>query len=154
LLNLNNLLYIFLKDSWLAQLYEKFRNERRNNSDDVVIMHKRKEKTATSSPNANLKRGAINYEPPFPEAEDEISLKKHIEYMQNEWSKAKPDREKLRKRMILTFPGRRRMMNAQLPLVDIKSEFPALFCHEEVSCAFLIIACTCRSHAICMGQPI
>ena len=101
----------------------------------VVIMHKRKEKTANSSPNANLRRGAINWEPPFPEGEDETSLKKHVEYMQNEWSRANPDYEKLKRRMVLTFPGRRRMMNAQLPLVEIKSEFPALFCHEEVSYA-------------------
>ncbi len=98
-------------------------------------MHKRKEKTASSSPNANLRRGAINWEPPFPEGEDETSLKKHVEYMQNEWSRANPDYEKLKRRMVLTFPGRRRMMNAQLPLVEIKSEFPALFCHEEVSYA-------------------
>lgn len=96
-------------------------------------MHKRKAKTASSSPVATLRRGAINWDPPFPEGEDETSLKKHIEYMQNEWAKANPDREKLKKRMCLTFPGRRRMMNSQLPLVDIKSEYPALFCQEEVS---------------------
>ena len=130
----------------------KFCNERRNRSDDVVIIHKRKGKTATSSPNSNVRRGAINYEPPFPEAKDETSSRKHIEYMQNEWSKANPDQEKLRKRMVLTFPGRRRIMNAQLPLVEIRSEFPALFCQEEVSSAFLFIVYTCMSHYIKMVQ--
>ena len=89
------------------------------------------------------------------EAEDETSLKKHIEYMQNEWCKASPDQEKLRKRMVLIFPGRRRMMNAQLPLVGIRSEFPALFCQEEASffvyCVYMHVSayqngtdCLCR----------
>ena len=67
----------------MAQLYEKFRNERRHRDDAVVVIHKRKEKTAGSSPITKLRRGAINWEPPFPEGEDETSLKKHIEYMQN-----------------------------------------------------------------------
>ena len=62
-----------------------------------------------------------------------LRLKKHIEYMQNEWSKAVPDKNKLRRRMMLTFPGRRRLMNSQISLVEIRSEFPALFCFEEVS---------------------
>ena len=34
---------------------------------------------------------------------------------QNEWSKANPDQEKIRRRMILNFPRWRRIMNAQLP---------------------------------------
>ena len=86
------------------------------------------------------------------DAEDETSLKKHIEYMQNEWCKASPDQEKLRKRMVLTFPGRKQMMNAQLPLVEIRSEFSALFCQEEVS--FFFIVYTCMSQSIKMGQIV
>ena len=35
-----------------------------------------KKKTSGSTPIAKLRRGAISWEPPFPEGEDETSLKK------------------------------------------------------------------------------
>ena len=80
-----------------AQLYEKFPNKKKK------VEHK-------SSVTALLQRGGINWEPPYPEGEDESSLKNHIEYMQNEWSKRSPDWEKIKKRMMLTLPARRRMI--------------------------------------------
>ena len=46
------------------------------------------------------------------------------------------------------------MKNAQLPLVEIRSEFTALFCQEEVSSAFLFIVYTCMSHSVKMGQTV
>ena len=39
---------------------------------------------------------------------------------------------KIKRRMALTFPGRRMLMNQKLPLVDIKSEYPSLFAYNEV----------------------
>ena len=96
-------------------------------------MHKRKDREA-NSPSTKLRRGATDWELPFPEGEDKTSQKSNVEYMQNEWSKANPDQEKIRKRMAVTFPGQTQMVNAQLPLPEIKSEFSALFCHKEVTC--------------------
>ena len=123
----------FFKDSWFSQLYDKFRNERRCHPDPVVVIHKRKRDDKRPYVKTELRRGGIFWEPPFPEGEDEVSLKKHIEYMQNEWAKSSPDWGKIGKRMVLTFPGRRRMMNTGPPVVDVKSEYPALFCSQEVS---------------------
>ena len=138
LLCINNIVYtLYFKDSWFAQLYDKFRNERRVSQDDEVILHKRKgiEKEAGSSEPVKkaFKRGALHWTPPFPEGEDEVSLKRHIEFLQNEWSRRNPDKEKIRKRMALTFPSRRRAMNNPRPINDVKSEYPALFDQTEVN---------------------
>ena len=46
------------------------------------------------------------------------------------------------------------MKNAQLPLVEIISDFTALFCQEEVSSALVFIVYTCMSHSIKMGQTV
>ena len=78
------------------------------------MLHKRRKDCETpSKPNlkTSLKRGAINWETPYPECEGETSLKKHVEYMQNKWEKRQPDMGKIKRRMALTFPGRRRLMN-------------------------------------------
>ena len=101
------------------------------------MLHKRNgvEKSTTSSEpvKKGLKRGALNWTPPFPEGEDDVSLAKHVEYMQNEWTRRNPDTVKIRKRMALTFPGRRRFMNVPRAVVDVKSEYPGLFDEKEVN---------------------
>ena len=73
--------FLYFKDSWFAQLYDKFRNERRARQDNEVILHKRKasEKGAGASSEPvkkALKRGALHWTPPFPESEDDVSLKR------------------------------------------------------------------------------
>ena len=42
-------------------------------------------------------------------------------------------------------------MHMQLPLLESTSEFPALFCQEEVSYDFLFIVYACMSHSIRIG---
>jgi len=61
------------QDSWFAQLYDKFRNELKSNTDDPeVILHKRRNtKGSEAQPVAlKLRRGGINWEPLHPEGED------------------------------------------------------------------------------------
>ena len=53
--------------------------------------------------------------------------------------------------MVPTFRFNQRIMNAQLPLLEITSEFSALFCQEEVSYDILFIVYACMSHSIRMG---
>ena len=79
-----------------------------------------------------LRRGGINWEPPYPEGEDEASLQKHKEFLQNEWVRRCPDKEKIKKRMALTFPDRRRRMNQKISLVELRAEYPALFHFDQV----------------------
>ena len=89
-------IFAFFKDYWHVALYDKFRNERKHYNDPEVIIHKKrklqsqKEKGITQK----LRRGAINWLTPFPEGEDDNSLKKHREFMQNEWCRASPELKK------------------------------------------------------------
>ncbi len=127
---------VFLQDSWYSQIYEKFRNERKTAQDPEVLEKKRKlDKSEQSSKRVakSLRRGGINWEPPFPEGEDETSMKHHQDFIKNEWKKRTPDMAKIKQRMVVTFPHRRRLINAKEPLPNIKVEYPALFTYTEVS---------------------
>ncbi|XP_073247923.1 uncharacterized protein [Porites lutea] len=126
-------------DSWFAQLYDKFRNERKGITDDPeVILHKRrKTKGSEVQPVAlKLRRGGINWEPPFPEGEDEVSLKRHKEWLQNECMRRTPDLKRVAERMSLTFPDRRRLMNKNVPLTEVRAEYPALFDFKQIVTEF------------------
>lgn len=101
-------------------IYEKCRNERRGSPNPVVLLHKRAKGSIKSSITVGLKRGGINWEPLYPEGEDETSLKKHVEYPSTITCICSGiDWVKIEKWMIVTFPGRRRIMNSQLPLADL-----------------------------------
>lgn len=138
--------YPFLKDtsigtgydSWYASLYEKFRNERKSIKDDPeVILRKRKPKESSKEcVKAKLRRGAINWEPPFPEGEDEVSLQRHKDFMKSEFEKRSPDWAKISKRMSLTFPSRRRLMNDNMSIKEIKEHYPTLFKFEQILAEF------------------
>lgn len=80
-----------------------------------------------------LRRGGINWEPPFPEGEDELSLKRHKEWLQNEAKRRNPDWEKVEKRMKLTFPDRRKLMNQKIELAEVRAQYPALFNFQQVN---------------------
>lgn len=123
------------------QLYKKFRNERKCLVDDPEVILRKKAKTGTTvvSVSSKLRRGAINWEPPYPEGEDESSMKKHREALQIEWLRARPDKEKIDKRMMLTFPDRRRLMNKKVDLTEVKAEYPALFDYSQVECTCMYI---------------
>ena len=83
-----------------------------------------------------LRRGGISWEPPFPEGEDELSLKRHKEWLQNECMRRTPDLKRVAERMSLTFPDRRRLMNKNVPLTEVRAEYPALFDFKQVLCVF------------------
>ena len=120
------------QDSWYAQLYEKFRNERRHTVDPEVIIHN-KRKSCSTPVQHKQQRGAINWNPPFPEGEDEESMAIHVEFLKKEWQKRTVDLEKIDRRMALTFPSRRKMINNGTAIKDIKTEYPVLFSCEQVN---------------------
>ncbi|XP_068712961.1 uncharacterized protein [Montipora foliosa] len=139
--------YLFLKDtsvgtgydSWLAQLYEKFRNERKSIRDDpeVVLHSKRKRQNSDLHPvPLKLRRGGINWEPPFPEGEDEVSMERHKEALKTEMRRRAPNWDKVGKGMALTFPDRRRQMNQKVALADLREEYPALFDFKQIIAEF------------------
>ena len=79
----------------------------------------------------SLRRGAINWEPAYPEGEDEASMKAHVAFMKLECRKRNPDEEKVSSRMIMTFSHRRRFISEEKSLLEIK-EYPALFTSKNV----------------------
>ncbi|XP_068747230.1 sterile alpha motif domain-containing protein 3-like isoform X1 [Montipora capricornis] len=127
-------------DSWFAQLYEKFRNERKHLVDDPAVILRKKSKTSAAVKgkfvSAKLRRGALNWEPPYPEGEDEASMKKHKEALETEWRRRNPDMEKVEHRMMLTFPDRRRQMNKQIEITELKAEYPSLFDFSQILAEF------------------
>lgn len=135
-------LSVYIQDSWFAQLYDKFRNERKHLVDDPTVILRKKSKTSAAVKgtfvSAKLRRGALNWEPPYPEGEDEASIKKHKEALETEWHKRNPDMEKVERRMMLTFPDRRRQMNKQIEITELKAEYPALFDFSQVECVCLL----------------
>ena len=123
-----------MQDSWYSQVYEKFRNERKHAQDPLVLQRKRKlvGNNDVKLVKKSLRRGGINWEPPYPQGEDEVSMKAHVTFMKTECRKRNVDKGKLRSRMGLTFPHRRRFINEKRALAEIKEEYPALFTREEV----------------------
>ena len=123
-------LRISLQDSWVAQLYEKFRNERRRLTEDPEVVHQRKKRIA--SPDIpkipkKMQRGELNWDPHFPEGEDEASMKQHKEFLKTEWKRRTKDEDKISQRMLVTFPDRRRMVNEVKSIKEIRDEYPAFF---------------------------
>jgi hypothetical protein len=90
-------------------------------------------KNPTKRVSKSLRRGAINWEPPFPEGEDEISMNLHQDFIKDQWKRKTPDMSKIKQRMVVTFPHRRKLINNKQPLSIIKEEYPALFTYNEVS---------------------
>ena len=117
--------------------HSKFRNERKHLSDDPeVILHERVKRDANSrgkSVSSKFRRGALNWEPPYPEGEDEASMKRHKDALASEWRKKNPDKTRIETWIILTFPERRRQMNQQTDLALLKAEYPSLFDYNQVN---------------------
>mgnify|MGYP002803877319 CR=1 FL=1 len=129
--------YIF-QDSWVAQLYEKFRNERRRLQENPEVKAQKLKRPASVAGGApmtlskKVKRGDLNWEPPFPQGEDETTINLHKEFLKTEFLKRSPDKGKMARRMLLTFADRRKMINEKKTIKEIKEEYPALFCFSEV----------------------
>ena len=51
-----------------------------------------------------LRRRAVNWEPLYPEGEDEVSMKRNKEALENEWERKTPNQERIQRGMMLTFP--------------------------------------------------
>jgi len=124
-----------IKDSWFAQLYEKFRNERKQLKDDpeVILQKRQRPNSEGKGIPSKLRRGAVNWEPPFPEGENDASMKRHKEMLFNEWKRRTPNQEKIKHGMMLTFPYRRRLINKGADLNEVKAEYPALFDYSQVN---------------------
>lgn len=59
-------------------------------------------------------------------------MKRHKEWLQNEYMRREPDLKKVEDRMALTFPDRRKLMNKKVPLTEVRAEYPALFNFKQV----------------------
>ena len=78
-----------------------------------------------------LRRGAIKLilkESAYPKGEDEVSFKRHNDFIKNEVSRRSPGLDKIKRRMEHTFPERRRYMNNVL---DLKKDQSRVSCTVE-----------------------
>jgi hypothetical protein len=101
----------------------------------------KKRKTDVPKVNASSRRGGIDWEPSFPEGEDETSMEYHRISIKNEWKKRSPDMEKINSRMDLTYPDRRVKMKNKKPLKEIREEYPALFSYKQVKPSLRFLYC-------------
>ena len=130
---------MYFKDSWVAQIYEKFRNERRRLTENPEVKVQKQKRAAALAKEVSslslpkkMRRGDLNWEPPFPQGEDETTIAIHKKFMQTEALKRSPDYGKICQRMLVTFPDRRKMVNERKSIKDIREEYPALFSSSEV----------------------
>lgn len=129
-------IFNLFKCSWYGQLYEKFRNERKRSCDPEALLQKSK-RIKTEGDKSNVgkpfrRSSGIDWEPLFPEGEDEASIKLHKTALKTEFKKRLADMGKVNSRMALTYPDRRRMINNKTPIVEMKEVYPSLFCHDQV----------------------
>ena len=89
---------------------------------------------------SKLRCGTINWEPPYPEGEDEASMQKHKEALETEWHRRNPDKKGIEQGMLLVFPERRCQMNQPMPIAEVKAEYPSLFDFTQAKCVFVIIS--------------
>ena len=115
-------------------MYEKFRNERKRSSDPQALEQRAKrQKSCKPSTEGKHKNGDLDWQPLFPEGEDEQSMQLHRTVLKSEWKKRCPDWDKLNSRMEITFADRRKMINDKEKLLAIKEKYPVLFCHDQVN---------------------
>ena len=108
--------------------------------DPEVILHK---KIKTDTPDgrvmsSKLRRGAINWEPPYPEGEDEASMRKHKEALETQWCRRNPEKKRIEQGMLLTFSERRCQRNQQITITEVKAEYRSLFDFTRVKRVFVV----------------
>ena len=90
------------------------------------------------SVSSRLRCQALNWEPLYPEGEDETSMKRHREMLRVEW--VQRSKEKMEHVMMLTFPERRRQIYQQLEILELKTEFlPCLISLSKGSTDYIFL---------------
>ena len=79
------------------------------------------------------RRGEVNWQPDYPDGEDDTSMENHRQTMISEMKHARPNCQLLSRLMALTYARRRMDVNAQMSVETVKDSWPALFRHAEAS---------------------
>jgi len=85
------------------------------------------------------KCGVINWQPEYPDGEDDNSLQQHKMDIRSEIQKGSADQNLIKNKMSLTFALRRKEINSNVRISDVKDNWPALFDMKEV-CSVIFIA--------------
>ena len=132
-------------ESWTNSLMFKmgnYRGDMRKRGSLEMSMHSgKRSKYHPELPSARkgfkkAKGGVINWQPEYPDGEDEKSLQQHKTDIRNEIGKGSPDQSLIKKKMSLTFALRRKEVNSNMRISDVKDNWPALFDMKEV-CAII-----------------
>ena len=129
---------------WLNRIQTKMQNGRKRPDSEVPIVAARKrlkgmqavDKSKTTPP----LWGITNYLPPPPDGEDATTIDNHIQCMEKEFKKTKPDLRKIELLMNRTFSHRRHLIVVKdTNICEVQEMYPWL-CHEtQVSASFPII---------------
>lgn len=128
-------------DSWTNSLVFKmgnYRAEMRKRGSLEMSLHSgKRSRYQPDLPSARTgfkkaKGGVINWQPEYPDGEDEKSLQQHKADIRSEMEKGSPDETLVKKKMSLTFALRRKEINQNMRISDIKDNWPALFDMQAV----------------------
>lgn len=128
-----------LQNIWKQRIMYRFQNGRKREHQDIpeVQARKRVKKNTPSDTTGNQSSskswGLPNYLPKREEGEDDMSVKKHTEFLKVEKQKKKPNYERVCMLMQKTFADRRQfIVTGNETILAVQQEYPWLFQEEEV----------------------
>lgn len=127
-------------DGLSQSMKDRLKSARRDMADDVLEIKEVKRRKPMNCPTTlkKPKKGEINWQPNYPEGEDEASVDRHIEFMLKE-SKKSPhcqDSVVVSSKMDITFAARRQMINAKCPIPQLRDRYPLLFSKNQITAEY------------------
>ena len=130
---------------WLASMRERFKGLRGEAECDVLAVKLTKKNKSNDNNNEQEmkikkpKKGEINWQPNFPEGEDDASIARHKTYMKKESAKDSryQNKESIELKMQATYAARRTFINSQCTVQELLNEYPCLFTPSQFKLEFL-----------------
>lgn len=128
-----------LQSLWKSRLQNKFQNARKREDRDIPVVKARKRKATMTTGDLVPKKktalqwGMANYLPSRRASEDDASIELHVEWMQQESRKKKPNYQRVGESLMATFADRRRWVVTQGALAsEVGEKYPWIFKEDEV----------------------
>jgi len=127
-------------DGLSQSMKDRLKSARRDMADDVLEIKEVKRRKPMNCPTTlkKPKKGEINWQPNYPEGEDEASVDRHIEFMLKESKKSPHCQESVvvSSKMDITFAARRQIINAKCPIPQLRDRYPLLFSKNQITAEY------------------
>lgn len=152
---------LLFQSLWKYRLQYKFANTRKREDSNIPVVKSRKRKMQNLPSQPPKKQaapqwGMANYLPSRPDSEDDASIKIHLEWMQQEEKKKKPNYQRVEEAMVATFADRRKLIVTDAATVQkVREVYPWLFKEDEVCSVFLqafTFVSKCAFRPMCMWK--